>query len=107
MRRRDLFLAAAGSAALWQSATKLAAAEPGGLPGAVGSFELDEIPLSELLAGLSQGRWSSEGLTELYLSRIEAVDRAGPKLNAVIELQPKALEFARALDKERAAGKVR
>lgn len=107
MRRRDLFLAAAGSAALWPNAARLAAAEPGGARAAVGSFELDEIPLSELAAGLAQGRWSSEGLTELYLSRIEAIDRAGPKLNAIIELHSKALELARTLDQERQAGHVR
>lgn len=107
MKRRDLFLAAAGSAALWQSATKLAAGEPANAPAPIGSFELDEIPLSELAAGLAQGRWSSERLMELYLARIETIDRAGPKLNAIIELHPKALKLARALDEERKAGKVR
>lgn len=106
MRRRDLFLAAAGSTALWQS-VQLTAAEPAISPAAPGSFELDEIPLSELAAGLAQGRWTSERLTELYLSRIEAIDRAGPKLNAIIELHSKALEFARTLDQERQAGHVR
>jgi amidase len=107
MRRRDLFLAAAGGTALWQSATTLGAAEAGGAPAVAGSFELDEISLSELAAGLAQGRWSSERLTELYLARIEAIDRAGPRLNAIIELHPKALELARALDQERQAGSVR
>jgi amidase len=107
MRRRDLILAAAGSTALWQGDAKLAIAQAGATQGAPASFELDEIPLSELAAGLAQQRWSSERLTELYLARIEAVDRAGPRLNAIIELQPKALEMARALDAERRSGKVR
>jgi amidase len=42
-----------------------------------------------------------------YLARIAAVDKAGPRLNAVIELNPDALEIAAALDRERAAGKLR
>jgi amidase len=105
MRRRDLILAA-GSTALWQSTSKLAAGVPSSAI-TVASFELDEIPLSELVAGVAQGRWTSERLTELYLARIAAIDRAGPRLNAVIELQPRALEFARTLDQERQAGKVR
>jgi amidase len=107
MRRRDLILAAASSTALWQGATKLAAAEAAGTPAAIASFELEEIPLSELAAGLTQGRWSSERLTELYIARAASIDRAGPNLNAIIELQPRALEMARALDAERRAGKLR
>jgi amidase len=107
MKRRDFFVAAASGTALWSAGAKLAQANSAGGAPSVASFELDELPLSELAAGLAQGRWTSERLTELYLARIEAIDRAGPKLNAIIELQPKALEFARALDEERRAGRLR
>src|SRR6185436_2725036 len=46
-------------------------------------------------------------LVALSLARISAYDHAGPKLNAVITLNPRALEQAKALDAERKAGKVR
>jgi amidase len=62
---------------------------------------LDELGISELQAGMSQGRWTAEKLTELYLERIEEVDRSGPTLRSVIELNPDALEIARSLDEER------
>ena len=53
------------------------------------------------------GTLTSEALTRAYLQRIEAYDKAGPKINAIITLNPHALEAARALDAERKAGKVR
>ena len=46
---------------------------------------------------------TSERLVGLYLARIEAYDEAGPKLNAVLTLNPRARETARALDAERIA----
>nr|GFC96081.1 hypothetical protein [Tanacetum cinerariifolium] len=49
----------------------------------------------------------SRDLCQLYLDRIAKIDRAGPKLNAIIELNPDALKIADGLDKERKAGKVR
>jgi amidase len=107
MKRRDFFVAAASGTALWSEGSMLAQASSAGAAPGVGSFELDEVPLIELAAGLARGQWTSERLTELYLARIEAIDRAGPKLNAIIELQPRALERARALDQERQAGHVR
>lgn len=50
---------------------------------------------------------SAVGLANAYLERIAAIDRDGPRLGAVIELNPRALDDARALDAERAAGRVR
>lgn len=67
------------------------------------SFELEEVPLSEL----ANGKISSRRMTELYLARIDAIDRKGPKLNSVIELNPEALRLADELDRERKAGKLR
>jgi amidase len=62
---------------------------------------LEEASLAELQEGLKAGRWTSVQLTRHYLARIEALDRKGPRLNAVIELNPDALALAEARDRER------
>jgi amidase len=54
---------------------------------------------SEMTAGAQTAR----GLVETYLTRIDAIDRSGPRLNAVLELNPDALAIADALDAERRA----
>jgi amidase len=61
----------------------------------------------EQQAAMTDGRVSSEALVRAYLDRIARIDRAGPKLNAVIALNPHALDDARKLDAERRAGRVR
>ncbi len=63
--------------------------------------------LSDLSADMASGRTSSAALVAAYLDRIARIDRAGPKLNAVLSLNPDALTQAKALDAERKAGKVR
>ncbi len=70
-------------------------------------FELEEMTVDQLQESMSAGRLSAERIAELYLERIEAVDRAGPGLHSVIEVNPEALTIAAALDRERAAGRVR
>ncbi|MEQ9448888.1 MAG: amidase family protein, partial [Rhodospirillaceae bacterium] len=62
----------------------------------------DEATIAELNAAFEAGTLTAERLVELCLERIEAFDLQGPKLNAVISVNPNALEIARALDKERA-----
>jgi amidase len=64
-------------------------------------FELDEASITELREGLESGKHTARSLTEKYLARIEAIDRKGPALRSVIELNPDALAIADALDKER------
>ncbi|HKZ78245.1 MAG TPA: amidase [Pyrinomonadaceae bacterium] len=64
-------------------------------------FELDELTVSELQDSMKSGEYSSLSLTEKYLKRIEEIDRSGPKLNSVIEINPDAEEIARTLDRER------
>jgi amidase len=64
-------------------------------------LELTTASISELNAALDAGRLTSERLVELCLARIEAYDEAGPELNAVITVNPQALDRARALDTER------
>jgi amidase len=61
----------------------------------------------EQQAAMSDGRVTSEQLVRGYLDRIAQIDRAGPKLNAVLALNPHALADAKALDRERKAGRLR
>lgn len=70
-------------------------------------FELNEITISELQEKMKSGKYSSEQITKLYLDRIETIDKNGPKLNAIIEINPEALAIAKAMDKERKEGKIR
>jgi amidase len=70
-------------------------------------FELNEISISELQDKMAKGEYSSEKITQLYLDRIAAIDKKGPALNAVIELNPDALSIAKAMDEERKARKIR
>jgi len=66
------------------------------------SAELDELTISDLQAGLSSGRFTARSLTEKYLHRIEQIDKQGPAINSIIELNPDALAIADQCDKERA-----
>ncbi|HWI60900.1 MAG TPA: amidase [Symbiobacteriaceae bacterium] len=60
-----------------------------------------EATIPELSAAMAEGRLTSEELTLLYLERIATIDKQGPALNAVLEINPEALFIARALDQER------
>ncbi|MBZ5546730.1 MAG: amidase [Acidobacteriia bacterium] len=64
-------------------------------------FELDELTLDDFQKALQSGPLTSHSLTEKYLARIQEIDKAGPRINAIIEVNPEALEIAAALDKER------
>ena len=70
-------------------------------------FELDEITIADLQAGMASGTYSAYSITEKYLWRIEEIDKRGPALASVIEMNPEAPAIAEALDKERKAGKLR
>ncbi len=65
------------------------------------SPDYSELDIETLQALMEQGDLTSERLTRFYLDRIESVDRNGPALNSIIEVNPDALEIARALDQER------
>ena len=64
-------------------------------------MELPECSIAELQSGFEQGQWYAQSLCEVFLHRIENVDRAGPNLRAVIEINPDALQVAADLDQER------
>src|SRR5205823_8798301 len=65
------------------------------------SFELEEATIEQLQQGMQSGRYTARGLAELYLKRIEQIDRSGPTLRSVIEVNPDALSIADTLDAER------
>jgi amidase len=74
---------------------------------AVTGFELNEESISTLQEKMTSGKYSAEQLTKIYLDRIDAIDKKGPAINSVIELNPDALSIAKSLDEERKSGKTR
>jgi amidase len=84
-----------------------AAASRGRQAPGIAVFELDEATIRQLQEGMTAGRYTSHRLVELYTERINAIDRKGPTLRSVIELNPDALSIADALDAERKSGRVR
>jgi amidase len=66
-------------------------------------FNLQTATIEDINKAFDAGALTSEKLVQLYLNRIAAYDKKGPTINAIINLQPKALEIARALDAERKA----
>src|SRR5258708_28880888 len=67
----------------------------------VAMFELEETTIAELQEGMKAGRYTARGIAEKYLERIEALDKHGPAVNSVIEVNPDALALAEASDTER------
>jgi amidase len=65
------------------------------------TFDLTNASVADINAAFDSGKLNSEKLVQLYLARIKAYDDAGPKINAVLAVNPKAIEIARALDAER------
>ncbi len=65
------------------------------------SFELAEATIADLQASMQSGARTAVSIAQGYLARIDAVDRQGPAINAVIELNPDSLAIAEALDRER------
>jgi amidase len=110
MKRRQ-FIRQGTQAALISSVLPLAAGATAlvaekAAPPAAKDLALSELTIADLQKMLQTGL-SSRQLCEAYLARIAAIDKAGPRLNALIELNPEALAIADGLDKERRAGKLR
>lgn len=70
-------------------------------------FELSELTVPELQKMMEEGTYTARRITELYLQRIQDIDKNGPALNSLIEINPDALQLAEQLDEERKQGKVR
>lgn len=64
---------------------------------------VEEATIADLQGAMATGRVTARRLVELYLERIEAIDRQGPTLNSILEINPDALAIAQSLDEERAA----
>ena len=67
----------------------------------VPSFEFDEITSGDLQAAMDAGKYTARSITEKYLARIDQIDKSGPTVNSVIEVNPDALKIADELDQER------
>ena len=92
-RRTFLSTSLAVGAAL--AVPDLSAAAP---PPAAKAFDLEEVTLADIAAGLKSGKWTARALTQKYLQRVAEMDKR--TINAVIEVNPDALAIADALDQE-------
>jgi Asp-tRNA(Asn)/Glu-tRNA(Gln) amidotransferase A subunit family amidase len=101
MRQHAHRLAAMGLASISLTAVLLAGREQAPPVATAAGFDVTEKSIAELQTGLRDGVVTSRQLVDGYLARIEAYDQAGPALNAFISLNPRALETADALDRER------
>jgi amidase len=66
-------------------------------------FELDEITITDLQDGMKSGKFTARSLVEKYSARIDEIDKHGPAINSVLELNPDAFSTADQLDQERKA----
>ena len=73
----------------------------------VSPFDLEEATLGDLQAGMASGRMTSRSITQQYMARIAELDRKGPTLRHVLEINPDALAIADSLDRERKSGRLR
>jgi amidase len=82
-------------------AALFAVAVVGAQPPAQPPFGLEEATIADLQQRMQSGRETSRSLVEKYVARIDVVDRSGPALHSVLELNPDALAIADRLDAER------
>ncbi len=68
---------------------------------------LEEMTISTLQQGYREGRYSISEVIQAYLDRITELDKRGPSLNAVLEINPDVLQIAEELDRELKEGKIR
>src|SRR4051812_48101873 len=103
MNRRDLLRMAAvgGVASIITSGCANKTSERSAHRGT--SFEWQEASIADLQKAMESGRASAVSLTRDYLERIGKVDKAGPGINAIIEINPDAIGIAKSLDEERKA----
>ena len=70
-------------------------------------IQMEELTVARIRELLGSGQITSRQLVLNYMERIALIDKSGPKLNSVLELNPDALYIAEAMDRERAKGKLR
>ena len=105
--RLVLLLALLAPACAGSETAPAASSQPAAAPPATPGALVVELSAADARQRLASGALTSRALTQAYLDRIAALDDAGPKLNAVIEINPKALAEADARDAEQKAGKPR
>jgi Asp-tRNA(Asn)/Glu-tRNA(Gln) amidotransferase A subunit family amidase len=81
---------------LWIALASAAISAPAGAQ----LYRVEELTIAGIHSGLESGRFTCRELTQKYLERIEAYDQKGPALNAIVLVNPKALERAEELDRE-------
>ena len=107
MKRRKFIQLALVTSAGVVIGEKAMAATMGATTGNKREFSIVEAGATELQAAMSSGKLTSKQLVMAYLARIREVDKSGPRINSIIEINPDAIAIATALDKERKAGRVR
>ena len=65
------------------------------------AFEIQETTILQLQEGMKSGMLTARSIAESYLKRIDEIDKHGPAINSVIEINPEALDLADAMDRER------
>jgi amidase len=106
MKRRDflhtgaLALATTAATPTFAKSVSISGATAVATPG-LRAFELDEATITELQSGMKSGKYTALSLTKKYLERIQEIDKQGPAVNSIIEINPDALAIAAALDRER------
>ena len=101
MKRRDFIKTGAITGAIAITQPRAAASATYSSESAPPAFELDEVTISELQQGMASGKFTARSLVKKYLDRIDDVDKDGPMINSVIEINPDALSIAEQLDRER------
>lgn len=82
-------------------------ARPGIARHSIAPFEIEEATVSDLQSAMTAGRFTARSIVDQYIERIGELDRKGPALHHIIEVNPEARSIAETLDSERKAGKVR
>jgi len=107
MNRRKFVRTGLLSGVALATVTNLADSATGSASTSPPAFELDELTISDLSQGMAKGQYTAHSITRAYLDRIDSIDKRGPAINSIIELNPDALAIADTLDAERKAGRVR
>ncbi|HEX5074427.1 MAG TPA: amidase [Gemmatimonadaceae bacterium] len=114
IERRDFLRAGALAALATTVDVSLAESRPSRVPATSkphlwqqSAFDLEETTIAALQEGMRSGRDTALSIAERYLTRMDAIDKSGPAINAVIERNPDAIQIAEERDAERKAGRVR
>src|ERR1051326_3892839 len=101
MKRRQFLQTTAASCVLASVNPVSTITAPESEASPVAASDLDELTITDLQGALQSGKYTSRQLVEKYLDRIKDIDRNGPRLNSVIEINPDAESIATNLDRER------